>query len=217
MDLFDSILSRVSIFFWARSESDQHRLSCWTNNAGLYCLRLSHWDYSYHGDYCANYCTGSFHGRQHYCNSSLLLPSNLWRWHFLKWWLASILRDWWHLFLCGRPIPSPTERLARLLQRGLFSLQGLFKNYIHSSSEAEVQSNYGILQQKLGHQTDWVQYLDNEVHAHRKSLVAYYIDIIPGRLNILGSSPQLSPITPLTVYELAQNAQKSQLWQSRKW
>jgi hypothetical protein len=70
-----------------------------------------------------------------------------------------------------------------------FSLEGLFKNYIYSSSEAKVQSNYGILRQKLGHRTDWVRYLDNEVHAHRKSLVAYYIDRIPGRLNRLGSSP----------------------------
>ena len=41
----------------------------------------------------------------------------------------------------------------------------------------------------VGHQTDWVQYLDNEVHAHRKSFVTYYIDIIPGWLNRPGSSP----------------------------
>jgi hypothetical protein len=31
--------------------------------------------------------------------------------------------------------------------------------------------------------------LDNEVHAHRKLFVSFYIDRIPGRLNRLGSSP----------------------------
>jgi hypothetical protein len=46
-----------------------------------------------------------------------------------------------------------------------------------------------MLQQKLGHRTDWVRYLDKEVHAHIKSFVAYYIDRIPGRLNRLRSSP----------------------------
>jgi hypothetical protein len=61
-----------------------------------------------------------------------------------------------------------------------FSLKSLFKkNYIYSSSKAEVQSNYGILWQKLGHQTYWIRYLDNKVHAHIKSIVTYYIDRIP--------------------------------------
>jgi hypothetical protein len=70
-----------------------------------------------------------------------------------------------------------------------FNLEELFKNYIYSSSEAEVQSRYSMLRQRLGHRTDWMRYLDNEVHAHRKLFVSFYIDRIPGRLNRLGSSP----------------------------
>ena len=70
-----------------------------------------------------------------------------------------------------------------------FYLESLFKNYIYSSSKAEVQSDYGILSQKLSHLTDWVRYLDNEVHAPRKSSVTYYIERIPGRLKRLGPSP----------------------------
>ncbi len=50
-----------------------------------------------------------------------------------------------------------------------FSLEVLFRNYIYSSSEADVQSNYGILRQKLGHRTDWVHYLDNIVYMHTEN------------------------------------------------
>jgi hypothetical protein len=122
-----------------------------------------------HGEFVEGIASGGVTASQLPLDESPPLFIYLWWSHFPRWWLAYILRDWWDLFLCGQPVPSPTEGLAKLLQRHLVFSQSLFKHYIYSSSKADVQSNCGILRQSLpikmiGY-TSWAKkYMHTENH-----------------------------------------------------